>query len=207
MAARYKVLVEHYERCFMEHGATHKGVDWPRAEDVATRHRVMLGVMRESTDATLLDLGCGYGALKETLDRLELPVQYQGLDLSLPMIEAARHLHPGTSFECRDILLDPLPPESVDYVVMNGVLTEKQELSFDQMEQFAQAMLVEAFRICRRGIAFNVMSAHVDWQREDLFHLPFDRLAKFLKAAISRHFMFRADYGLYEYTTYVYRAP
>jgi hypothetical protein len=30
-------------------------------------------------------------------------------------------------------------------------------------------------------------------------------LAAFLKRRLSRHFTFRADYGLYEYTTYVYR--
>jgi hypothetical protein len=49
------------------------------------------------------------------------------------------------------------------------------------------------------------MSKHVDWERDDLFHLPYDPLAAFLKAEISRHFVFRADYGLYEFTTFVYR--
>jgi hypothetical protein len=49
------------------------------------------------------------------------------------------------------------------------------------------------------------MSHHVDWQRDDLFHLPFDTLAAFLRTEVSRHFLFRADYGLYEYTVYVYR--
>ncbi len=54
-------------------------------------------------------------------------------------------------------------------------------------------------------MAFNVMSKHVDWEREDLFHLPFDTLAEFLKKELTRNFVFRNDYGLYEYTTYVYR--
>ena len=61
------------------------------------------------------------------------------------------------------------------------------------------------YPLARRGIAFNVMSKHVDWERDDLFHLPFDVLAAFLRAEISRHYQFRADYGLYEYTAYVYR--
>ena len=30
------------------------------------------------------------------------------------------------------------------------------------------------------GIAFNVMTKHVDWERDDLFHLPFDQLAEWL---------------------------
>jgi hypothetical protein len=49
------------------------------------------------------------------------------------------------------------------------------------------------------------MSKHVDWEREDLFHLPFDRLTSFLTNRLSRHFVIRHDYGLYEYTTYVYK--
>ena len=49
------------------------------------------------------------------------------------------------------------------------------------------------------------MSKHVDWERDDLFHLPFDDLARWLVASVSRNIVIRADYGLYEYTVYVYR--
>jgi hypothetical protein len=47
----------------------------------------------------------------------------------------------------------------------------------------------------------------VDWERDDLFHLPMDILADFLSREVSRHFAIRADYGLYEYTVHVYREP
>ena len=40
-----------------------------------------------------------------------------------------------------------------------------------------------------------------------LFHLSSDVLLSFLKAELSRHCVIRHDYGLYEYTTYVYREP
>jgi hypothetical protein len=51
-----------------------------------------------------------------------------------------------------------------------------------------------------------VMSKHVDWERDDLFHLPFDALGSFLREEVSRHFVIRHDYGLYEYTTYIYNS-
>lgn len=54
-------------------------------------------------------------------------------------------------------------------------------------------------------MAFNVMSKNVDWEREDLFHMPLDELSAFLTSSISRNFIIRNDYGLYEYTVYVYR--
>jgi hypothetical protein len=55
-------------------------------------------------------------------------------------------------------------------------------------------------------LAFNVMSKQVDWERDDLFHLPLDRLLTFLSREVSRHVVIRHDYGLYEYTAYVYQS-
>ena len=55
------------------------------------------------------------------------------------------------------------------------------------------------------GVAFNVMSKLVDWERDDLFHWGFDEMAAAVGGRLSRHIRIRADYGLYEYTVYVYR--
>ena len=55
------------------------------------------------------------------------------------------------------------------------------------------------------GFAFNVMTKQVDWERDDLFHLPVDRLLTFLSREVSRHVVIRHDYGLYQYTAYVYK--
>ena len=57
-----------------------------------------------------------------------------------------------------------------------------------------------------RGPAFNVMSNKVDWERGPVY-VPFGLVASFLAREASRHFVFRHDYGLYEYATYVYREP
>jgi SAM-dependent methyltransferase len=206
----YRQLVAHYERCFAQYGATAKGVDWPNEEDMAVRFRVMLGIAeRLEAPVTLLDFGCGYGALYDHIrdNGKQQRFDYRGIDLSIPMIESAKARHPGVAFEVRDILASPLTEQSVDITVMNGVLTEKRELSLDTMEAFAVELITAAYAASRIGVAFNVMSAHVDWQRDELFHWPFDRAASLLKARCSRHVVFRADYGLYEYTVYLLRNP
>ena len=66
-------------------------------------------------------------------------------------------------------------------------------------------MITKLYEMCNKGIAFNVMSKDVDWERDDLFHLPLSDLSAFLTKEISRDFVIRNDYGLYEYTTYVYK--
>jgi SAM-dependent methyltransferase len=204
----YRRIVEHYEGCLARHGDTHLGVDWPRIEDVDKRHAVMLGVVRgdAAETVTLLDFGCGLGHFLEyLLGRQAHHIRYTGLDLSDRFIALCRSKFPGVAFECLDVLDPCIDIEEFDYVVMNGVFTEKRDLSQEEMWAYFQAVLRRLWRKTRVGMAFNVMSKQVDWERDDLFHVSFDMLASFLRAELSRHLVFRHDYGLYEYTTYVYR--
>jgi hypothetical protein len=210
MRAGYLTIIDHYEQCLAKHGDTHLGVDWPNAADAETRYRVMLDVIRKPHDAlaTVMDFGCGAAHLYEYLNRHDRSdIGYIGVDASPQFVELSRRKYPSTSFHCVDILADDTSLPEADYIVMNGVLTEKRGLSFDEMREYMSRLLKRVYSFARVGIAFNVMSHHVDWQRDDLFHLPYDQLAAFLKANLSRHFAFRADYGLYEYTAYVYREP
>jgi SAM-dependent methyltransferase len=207
MSNQQQTLVSHYEACFARHGDSHSGVDWPNAADATTRYRVMLDVVRKSAEnSVLLDFGCGLGHLYQYIAENQLPgIDYIGLDMSAKFVAACSDKFPGIPFHCLDALSFPDELPACDYAVLNGVLTEKRELTFDAMWDYAQRLLRVVFASAREGIAFNMMSKHVDWERGDLFHMPFDLLADFLKQHISRHFAFRADYGLYEFTTYVYR--
>ena len=208
----WSALVTHYERCLERHGATPEGVDWPNAADLAVRFDILLGLLDGASAEprpVVLDLGCGPGLLLDYLratGRLET-VEYRGIDLSPAMVVAARARWPDRDISCRDVVKNPLPEQSVDYVIMNGVLTEKQTLSHEVMTALAKELIVAAFAAARVGIAFNAMSRHVDWQRPELFHWGFDELAAFLRERVSRHYAFRSDYGLYEHTTFVWRAP
>lgn len=206
----WRDIVGHYETCFRKHGVSPAGVDWPNGDDLAARFDVMLEILEGAGDRpVLLDLGCGPGLLLDYLKQRQpaKPVVYQGIDLSVPMIETARTRWPGMDFAVRDIVADPLAPQSVDVVIMNGVMTERVNLEHDQMVALAKSLIAAAFRAARVGVVFNVMNKHVDWERRELFYWPFDDAAAFLKAEVSRHYSFRADYGLYEYTCTVRRQP
>jgi SAM-dependent methyltransferase len=207
---KYNKIIEHYEKCLKEYGDTHKGVDWPNLEDVYKRYQVMLDIQRFDPARTghspsVLDFGCGTAHLLEFMNRHEYKNwNYSGLDISPKFIEVCESKFPATTFYCRDILKEPFLNTTVDYIVMNGVFTEKREMSFEEMFSYITEMLVKIFPLAKRGIAFNTMSKAVDWERDDLFHMPMDMLAEVLVKKLSRHFIIRNDYGLYEYTTYVY---
>jgi SAM-dependent methyltransferase len=206
---RYRTIVDHYEACLEQHGDTHLGVDWPNPEDADTRHKVMLDLLAGSDPgpvATLLDFGCGTSHLYDFMLREGVTgIEYSGMDLSPRFVEVARRKHPANRYWCVDLLAPEADLPEFDYVVMNGVFTEKLDLSYGEMFAYVRALVGRVWEHTLRGMAFNVMSKHVDWERDDLFYLPFDELAAWLVSSISRHFVIRADYGLYEYTTYVYR--
>ena len=70
---------------------------------------------------------------------------------------------------------------------------------------FLKEIITILFENSKKGIAFNVMSDIVDFKREDLFYLDFNSLLSFVSKNLTRNFIIRNDYGLYEYTVYLYK--
>ncbi len=202
----YHDIVRHYEKCFEEYGDTSQGVDWPNQEDAITRYSVMSEALNFKPVATLLDFGCGLAHFHDYLNRDgSSNVKYAGLELSDKMLQACRGKKPDISFYSNDVMLDGWQMPQFDFTVMNGVFTEKLNLKSDQMFTYMTKLIKIVFDNSNVGLAFNVMSTQVDWEREDLFHLSLDKLAWFIKDDLSRKFVIRNDYGLYEYTVYVFK--
>lgn len=213
LGSGYRRIVAHYEDLFARHGDTPLGFDWPNAADAELRYRVMLELLPGSRDRggqplQLLDFGCGAGHFLEFLQKEGVAdVAYHGIDLSERFIALCGQKFPGVPFSCIDVLAPEVVLPGCDYAVANGVFTEKCDLAFDDMVAFFEAVVSKLWTATRRGMAFNLMSTHVEWEREDLFHLPLDRLTGFLTRHITRHLVVRMDYGLREYTVYAYRQP
>lgn len=205
----YRTIVAHYEDCLARHGDTHLGVDWPNREDALRRYQVMLDLVRPVPDGArvrLLDFGCGASHLYEYMLAHEVRgIDYAGLDLSEKFVDLSRAKFPGNAYHCLDALAADASLPEFDYAVMNGVFTEKRALSHAEMLAYFKRLVGKVFEAARLGLAFNVMSKQVDWERDDLFHLPLDTLADFATRELSRNFVIRSDYGLYEYTTYIYK--
>jgi SAM-dependent methyltransferase len=73
---------------------------------------------------SLLDIGCGIGNLI-TFTTLATEENYLGIDISQPMVERARALHPGYRFEVKD----PMKFHNVsDLVVAHGFLLHQHDL-------------------------------------------------------------------------------
>lgn len=206
----YLHLKDYYERCLAEHGPTHLGVDWPSPDGMETRYGVMASLI-DWADAPVhvLDVGCGPGFFLNYLHKTASApnLRYHGVDISPAMVAAAQARHADAAFEARDLIEQPLAPLSVDYAVFNGVFTVRGDMTEAEAKHFASTLLSAVFPACRRGLAVNFMVPHADFRDEKLFYLSFDEAAQLFKASLSRHFTFRSDYGLWEYTAFVHREP
>jgi SAM-dependent methyltransferase len=203
-------IITHYEQSLQKYGNTPKGVDWPNANDLSLRFSIMVDLFKnEKKRISLLDLGCGIGLLlKYMTETHQLDhIDYSGIDISPIMVERAKALWPDHTFIQKNILTQPFCSNSFDYILMNGVLTEKQTLSYKEMASYSQDLIKTAFKIVKKGLAFNVMSPFVTHSRIDLFHYDVNEMIRFLTEHVSRHIQIRMDYGLYEYMVYVYKNP
>jgi len=209
MKKPYKKIIEHYENCLKEHGDTHLGVDWPNLEDALTRYKIMLDIIKLNEDndqVSLLDFGCGASHLFEYIKDQKLnQIKYSGLDISHSYIELSKSKYPENTYYDYDIMKEENKLPEFDYIICNGVFTEKRELSFDDMWAYVQVILPIIFGKASKGIAFNVMSKSLDRERWDLFHLSADLIIDFMTKKLSRNFILRNDYGLWEYTVYLYK--
>lgn len=205
-------IVAPIEARLAERGATPQGLWWPNAADLATRYEVFLRPLLPAPGEgrlRLLDVGCGLGFLPDWLaaNGLLAAVDYTGLDASAAILERARARWPSLRFAHGDPLAGDIPPGGFDAVVAIGLFTARFTNSIEGMRDYSMATLAALWPHAGRCLAFNAMSKHVEWEREDLFHWPADEILHFCRLRLARHVAMRSDYGLWEYTFHVWREP
>lgn len=209
---------KHHAEVFKLYGATAKGVDWGDEQEFLFRQKKMLEVLQKDlwearSNISLLDVGCGWGALLSYAQMVNLKLDYTGIDIVKEMQEYAAKRFPEGRFICGDIL-DMREEEKYDFVVCNGVLTQKHtDTSIPEMENFARRLIKKMFSLCRHGIAFNMMSTRVNFMVQNLYYQNPVELFGWLLTDVSPRV--RMDHGYsslasgkgkyYDFTVYVYK--
>ena len=200
-------LKDHYAAAFHAHGATSRGVDWGSDEArLALRYEKMLAVMADEAKSSpsILDVGCGFGGLLAYAQSKGIELDYTGIDVANNMIDWAGKNFPGANFICGDVL-DVDFGRRFDYVVCNGVLTQKLDVPGLIMDQFANRLIKQMYSLCNRGVAFNVMTTKVNFFSNNLYYRNPAELFSWCIGEITPFIKIDHAYPLYEYTTYLYR--
>jgi SAM-dependent methyltransferase len=154
----------------------------------------------ETQSFSLLDYGCGYGALADYLVTRGLDADYYGYDILESAIETARQAHmdqPRRSF-FSDISRLPV----CDYTVASGIFNFRGEQSFDDWTEYVLGVLNEFNRLSLRGFASNFLTKYsdADKMRADLYYADPLFLFDYCKRNFSKNVALLHDYRLYDFT-------
>ncbi|MBW4710818.1 class I SAM-dependent methyltransferase [Roseobacter sp. YSTF-M11] len=197
-------IADYYSDKLAEHGETPQGVDWNGSDSQVLRFEQLSKVIAdEDTPFSIMDLGCGYGALYEFLSPKYPQMSYLGLDVSEIMVEAAkaRYAHPDRV----DFLCASQPDRVSDYCVASGIFNVRQNRTDAEWGAFLENTLDMIHESSARGFAFNCLTAYsdADKKRGYLYYADPCWLFDLCKRKYARNIAVLHDYGLYEFTILV----
>jgi len=197
----------YYTDRLREFGVTARGVDWNSAESQVLRFDRLLEVVSEADrrdpGATLLDVGCGYGALLDEVRARGWTLGYRGIDISAEMVAAGQERHRddrAAAFSTRTRAFGPCT-----VAVASGIFNVKLHHDTAAWHDYVWDTIETLHELGTRGFAFNVLSTYSDPERrkDTLFYA--DPLAVFdrCKRTFSPRVALLHDYPLYEFTIVV----
>ncbi|MCL4818317.1 MAG: GNAT family N-acetyltransferase [Vicinamibacteria bacterium] len=190
----------HYDALVRQHGLTHRALDWGSAESQRRRFEVLCDGL-PVRGARLLDVGCGTGDLLAFLRERAIECDYTGLDVSPAMVETAAARLPGARF-LRGSVLEP-PSElgdGFDCVVASGIFAHRRV----QPLEFLRAAAARLYALCRRGAAFNALSAWGDRGTPGEFRADPAQTLAFCRS-LTPKVALRHDYHPGDFTVYLFR--
>ena len=197
---------QYYDARLAEHGPTARGVDWNSEESQRLRFRELTTLVRDDTGASILDYGCGYGALRAYLREHGHRGPYVGFDISQSMIDAARA---GAADEAARFVTERGALERVDYTLASGIFNVKQTAPDEEWRQYVFETIADLSALSVRGFAFNALSSYSDpdRRRPDLYYADPLELFDHCKRRISPFVSLLHDTPLHEFTLLVRLSP
>ncbi len=193
-------VAAYYRGKLAAHGATAAGVDWSSEASQRLRFEQLLRIVDVERDASLLDYGCGYGALADVLSERLPRLAYVGFDIASDMVDAARQRHPRAFLTADEAQLAPAA-----FTVASGIFNVRLGYDADAWRRYVLQTLDRMRRLTVRGMAFNMLTSYSDPERmrDDLYYADPAVIFDHCKRRFSPHVAVLHDYGLYEFTVLV----
>jgi SAM-dependent methyltransferase len=190
-----------YTHSLKEYGATPKGVGWRDEASQELRFAKLLSVIDRGAvtePLTINELGCGYGALADSLVAAGLPLRlFRGYDISAEMLQEARRQCTNIPAEwVQSAMLD----QTADYCFTSGIFNVKLDHDEKAWRGYVESVIDNLKAFSRQGFAFNLLSTYVDYRENHLFYGDPLYFFDYCKRTCSRYVTLLHDYPLYEWT-------
>ncbi len=194
----------YFDQRIQAHGASPRGSDWNSETSQNVRFDQLLKVV-ETHSFSLLDYGCGYGALADYLVTKGFEADYYGYDILESAIKTARQVHANKPH--RAFFTDKSQLPVCDYTVASGIFNFRGEQSLDDWTAYVLGVLSEFDRLSRHGFSSNFLTKYsdADKMRPDLYYADPMFLFDYCKRTFSKNIALLHDYRLYDFTLIVRR--
>ncbi len=199
---------DYYANRLAKFGAVAAGVDWKDEASQQLRFAKLCELFTvKNVAGTILDYGCGYGALLPWLSERFSNFSYVGYDTAPTMLDAARTIIEANGpFPPKSVSwVSVLPSEPVDYIIASGILNVKLDNSESDWNNYVFATLDAFAAHTTRGFAFNALStiSEPTKRRPDLAYFSPGAMFTHCLENYSRNVSLFHDYPLYEFTVIV----
>lgn len=200
-------VADYYSEKLAQHGETPRGVDWNGEESQALRFEQLCRIIDGRGPFSLNDVGCGYGALHDFLASRFSEYSYSGIDVSESMIRSAKRRYQGIA-QTR-FMVSSEPDGVADYGVASGIFNVRLGRADAEWRDYVKATLDVLDGTSRLGFSFNCLTSYSDAEkmRDYLYYADPCVLFDLCKRRYSRNVALLHDYGLYEFTILVRKAP
>lgn len=177
-----------------------RACDYGRAESQQRKFAV-LSQMTDYSEATVLDVGCGFADYGEYLLKRYQGVEYHGLDLSQEMIAKARLARPEWDLRVGNILELP-QDEAYDIITANGIFY----LLGEGAESLMQKIVAEMYKRARRGVVFNSLSSWASIHEKGEYYANPLAVVEWCRK-LSPWITLRHDYLPHDFTIFISKEP
>ena len=175
-----------------------RSLGWGSEHTQKVRFRVLMEISGLQVTDSVLDVGCGHGDLSHHFD------DYLGIDLRNSAIIAARDKYEDKwkgLFHASFLNQSVFETEGeFDWCFASGVFALK-----DNWEETTRKTVERMFSLCKKGIAFNLLSDSCDYKDTDMKHCTIDDVVSLMQSVTDKY-VIRNDYLPNDLTVYAYKS-
>lgn len=191
---------KYYSEKIITHGASPNGVDWNGLESQELRFKILSSIIQQEESFSLLDYGCGYGALLSFLKKDFKKFDFIGYDISQEMLKVAESLNSDAKW------INVIPNNfSVDYTFCSGIFNVLLDIEQKEWEKYIFETLNYINTISTKGFAFNLLSTYSDVEKakKHLYYASPEDIFRYCKVNFSKNVILDHSYPLYEFSVLV----
>lgn len=188
-------IIGMYVDAFQQHGRSPASVLCPKGRQ-ALRFDALLSQC-DLAGKRLLDFGCGLAHLCDYLDGREIECDYLGVDIVSQFIKSNRSAHPRRRFELIETIDDIAA--NFDIVVASGVFNIRYLDDPEENQAHVFGLIEKLYARCDVMLSVDFMTSHVDFQRQEAFHLDPANALSFAVRRLSRRVVVDHSYMPFEF--------